>query len=104
MHADMVGFKHLDVVLVFFCRFVHIEIVLEESCRGVNDAIEQLLTWCVHQYFTCHTPFGLRIVHAWMVLSLYIHAADEGSDQHPLSYSFHHIKYVSCSVYSVTSI
>ena len=68
VHFDAVGFEHPDVLAVLRGCLVHVEIVLEQGCRGVNHAVEEFLPGRVHQDVACRQPFGLRIGHLWGLL------------------------------------
>ena len=60
---DAVLLKHFDVVPMFCCRLIYIEIVLEKPRRRMNHPVKQLLTRSVHQNDRCLRPLGLRVIH-----------------------------------------
>ena len=63
MNAYAVLLEHLDVANVFVGSLVDVEVVFKQSCRWMDNAIEQLLTRGVHQYVARLAPLGLRIYH-----------------------------------------
>ena len=92
MHADAVGLEHGDVAPMLLGGLVDIEIVLEESCCGVDDAVEEFLPRCVHQDIACLRPFGLRVGHLACVLCLRRQAAKyKDGGQHPSVHLFHRV-------------
>ena len=92
VHADAIGLKHGDVAPMLLGSFVDIEIVLEESSSGVDDAVEEFLPRCVHQDIASLRPFGLRVDHLACFLCLYCQAAKyKDSGQHPSVHLFHRV-------------
>ena len=63
INLDAVLLQHLDVVSMFRCRLIDIEIVLEKSRRRMNHPIEQFLSGGVHQDDRRLRPLGLRVIH-----------------------------------------
>ena len=59
---------------MFLSGLIHIEIVFEQSCQGMDDTIEQLLSRCVHQNVPAfdHSACGnvISVVFCAMVLRL----------------------------------
>ncbi len=71
---DAVRLQQADICTMFLGCFVHIEIVFKQTCRGMNDPIEQLLSGCMHQNHSCHIPLSPGVVHGYLFL-LTLHCA-----------------------------
>ena len=61
VHFDAVGLQHSDVLSVLGSRLVHVEIVFKQCGRGMNHAVEQFLSGCVHQNVARRRPLRLWI-------------------------------------------
>ena len=83
MYADAVLLKHLHIVLMLLSGHVHVEVVLEKSCCGVDDTIEQFLARRVHQYVACFTPLGLWVGHLHGLLCPHAGTAEENGGHNP---------------------
>ena len=85
MHANAVGLEHGDIAPMLLSGLVDVEVVLKESCRGVDDTVEEFLSRRVHEDIARLRPFGLRVDHLTSLLCLCSQAAKcEDGGQHPL--------------------